>query len=117
MNNEIRIKKEVMPELINGVEETNLGFKKGSKKQYRYGDGIHIREYDEFFTLHIDKYDPRKEPLKHLLSDTPELVISTGIGGLVASRQKGLLAAFLTFIVTSFLSYRLFNFIKKLFEK
>ena len=70
--------------MLEGAKETKLGDKKGAKKQYRYGN-LHIREYDDKFTVHLDKVDPRKNPLGHLLIDAPEVLIGLAgavIGGL-----------------------------------
>ena len=33
-------------------KETPLGNKKGAKRQFRYGN-LHIREYDDYYTLFI----------------------------------------------------------------
>jgi len=70
--------------MLEGAMETKLGDKKGARKQYRYGN-LHIREYDNKFTVHLDKVDPRKNPLGHLLIDAPEVLIGLAgavIGGL-----------------------------------
>jgi hypothetical protein len=80
---EIEIPKELGPFLLDKAEETSLGHKNGAKKQYRYGN-LHIREYDNKYLVHIDKIDPRKDPLGHLVRDAPEILIglaSAAIGG------------------------------------
>tara|TARA_B100000749_G_scaffold251745_1_gene217650 strand:+ start:1731 stop:2075 length:345 start_codon:yes stop_codon:yes gene_type:complete len=68
--------------MLEGAKETILGDKKGAKKQYRYGN-LHIREYNDKFTVHLDKIDPRKNPLGHLLIDAPEVLI--GLAGAAIS--------------------------------
>ena len=81
---EIEVPKNLRQFMIEGAEETNLGDKKGARKQFRYGN-LHIREYDDRFTVHSDKIDPRKNPLGHLLIDAPEVLIGlvgAVIGGL-----------------------------------
>jgi hypothetical protein len=55
-------------------EETHFGNKKGARRQFRYKN-LHIREYDDHYTVHIDKIDPRKDPLGHLLIDAPEFLV------------------------------------------
>jgi hypothetical protein len=60
-------------------EETCLGDKKGAKKQFRYGK-LHIREYKDYLIVHMDKVDPRKDPLGHLLVDAPEYLVSAFAG-------------------------------------
>jgi hypothetical protein len=79
----IIVPKSVRP--IISYEETFLGNKKGAKKQYRYGN-LHIREYKDHFIVHMDKVDPRKDPVGHLLVDAPEYLIAT-MAGLKAARQ------------------------------
>jgi hypothetical protein len=69
----IRISKEVLPELSSDYEETELGDKRGASKQYR-NLNIHVREYDDSYTIHIDRADPRRDPLGHLLKDAPETI-------------------------------------------
>jgi hypothetical protein len=68
-NGNIIVPKSVRP--IIDYKETVLGNKKGAKRQYRYGN-LHIREYDDYYTIHRDKIDPRKDPVGHLLADAPE---------------------------------------------
>jgi len=81
---EIEVPKNLRQFMLEGAEETNLGDKKGARKQFRYGN-LHIREYDDRFTVHSDKIDPRKNPLGHLLIDAPEILVGlagAAIGGL-----------------------------------
>lgn len=81
----IIVPKSVRP--IIDYEETLLGTKKGAKKQFRYGQ-LHIREYKDWYIVHMDKVDPRKDPLGHLLIDAPEFLAAT-MAGLEAARQAG----------------------------
>ncbi len=69
----IRISKEVLPELPSDYEESSLGDKRGSRKQYR-NSNVHVREYDDSYTIHVDRADPRRDPLGHLLKDSPETI-------------------------------------------
>lgn len=64
----ILIPKSVRPIMDLGI--TMLGEKKGCKKQYRYGN-LHIREYESHYSAHLDKVDPRVDPLGHLMVDAP----------------------------------------------
>lgn len=83
MDSEIEIPKEIRPFMLEGAEETTLGNKNGAKKQFRYGN-LHIREYEDKFLVHMDKVDPRKNPLGHLVFDAPEVLIglaSAAVGG------------------------------------
>jgi hypothetical protein len=76
----IVIPKAVRP--VIGLQETALGSKKGAAKQYRYGN-LHIRDYDSHYTAHMDKVDPRKNPLGHLLVDAPEYVVGAAAAAIV----------------------------------
>ena len=81
----IIVPKSVRP--IIDYEETFLGTQKGAKKQFRYGK-LHIREYKDFYIVHMDKVDPTKDPMGHLLIDAPEYLAAT-IAGLKAAKQAG----------------------------
>lgn len=72
---EIEVPKSVRPIMLDDAEETDFGEKKGARKQYRYGN-LHIREYDDKYVVHIDNVDPRKDPLGHLLKDSPETLFA-----------------------------------------
>lgn len=76
---EIRVPKEVREFVPDWAEETVLGEPQGSRRQYRYGN-LHIREYDDCYTVHTDRVDPRKDPLGHLIRDAPEVLIGAGCG-------------------------------------
>jgi hypothetical protein len=69
-------------------EETLLGNKKGAKRQFRYKN-LHIREYGDYYTVHMDKVDPRKDPFGHLLIDAPEFLV-----GLMSAISMGKLVGF-----------------------
>ena len=72
-NNEISVPKEIRQFMLDDAHETFLGLKKNAIKQYRYGN-LHIREYENIFLVHMDKRDPRKDPIGHLLCDAPEIL-------------------------------------------
>jgi len=76
---EIEIPKELRPVMLEKAEETLLGHKNGANKQYRYGN-LHIREYDDKYLVHMDKVDPRKNPLGHLALDAPEILVGFASG-------------------------------------
>ena len=89
----IIVPKSVRP--IIDYKKTSLGNKKNSKNQYRYGN-LHVREYEDNYTVHLDKVDPRKNPIGHLLIDAPEYITSflistyvgTKIGKIVYEKKK-----------------------------
>ncbi len=82
---EIEVPKEVRPFMLKHAKETRLGHKNGAKRQYRYGN-LHIREYDDKFLVHMDRVDPLKNPMGHLLCDAPEVLV--GLTGAVAGGAK-----------------------------
>ena len=82
---EIEVPKQVRQFMLEGALDTKLGDKKGAKKQYRYGN-LHIREYDNKYTVHMDKYDPRSDPIRHLMWDAPEVLV--GLAAAIISGSK-----------------------------
>jgi len=82
---EIEIPKEVRHFMPEDAEETVLGQKNGATKQYRYGN-LHIREYDNKYLVHMDKVDPRQDPIGHLVRDAPEIIIGVA-SGVIAGKK------------------------------
>jgi len=78
MTQEIDIPLDLKRVALLGAEETKLGDKKGALKQYRKGN-LHIREYKDKLTVHLDKVDPREDPIGHLIQDAQEVLI--GLAG------------------------------------
>jgi len=125
---EIEIPKELDPFMLEKAEETPLGQKNGAKKQYRYGN-LHIREYDDKFLVHIDKIDPRENPLGHLVLDSPEILIglaSAAIGGgkvasyiyknqknSIFAKQSSIISGLIASLVFGYLGYSISKRIKK----
>jgi hypothetical protein len=72
IDGDIIVPKDVRPTIE--YEETQLGNRKGAKRQFRYKN-LHIREYSGHYTVHVDKVDPRKDPIGHLLIDAPEFLM------------------------------------------
>lgn len=119
---EIEVPKELRPFMLEGAKETSLGHRNGANKQYRYGN-LHIREYDDKYLVHMDKVDPLKNPLGHLLVDAPEVLIglaSATLGGAKlasflynkSSRSKkdkqiSLAVGLLSSLVIGYLGYKL----------
>ncbi|HKZ62599.1 MAG TPA: hypothetical protein VJZ68_09345 [Nitrososphaera sp.] len=82
----IIVPKAVRP--IIDLKETVLGGKKGATKQYRYGN-LHIRDYDTHYTVHVDRVDPLKNLIGHLLVDAPEYLAGTAAAVIVGRRVGG----------------------------
>ncbi len=75
-----------LPRLPSCCVETWLGDPKCSLRQYRCPHGFHVREYDSWFELHKDVFDPRRSPLKHLLFDTDAPKFVVGLAALAVVR-------------------------------
>jgi len=110
--NEIEVPKELREFMLEKAEETILGQKNGADKQYRYGN-LHIREYPDKFLVHIDRVDPREDPMGHLIHDAPEVLIGLACAaftGLQIAKKfhskKSSLASGIVFpIVSGYLGY------------
>ena len=72
-------------------EPTILGEKKGSIKQYRHGN-LHIREYDNYYSVHYDKIDPRNDPFGHILVDASKyfagIMMLSALSNYLVGREK-----------------------------
>ena len=68
----ILVPKSVRP--IIEYDKTILGSRNNAKKQYRYRN-LHIREYNDYYSLHMDRADPRQDPIGHLIKDAPEEIV------------------------------------------
>lgn len=77
----IVVPKAVRP--IIGIDETALGTRQGAHRQYRHGR-LHIRDYDTYYTVHMDRVDPRASPIGHLIADAPEYIVGAAAAALAA---------------------------------
>jgi hypothetical protein len=78
----------IVPKAVRPIVELNetfLGNKKGARKQYRSGN-LHIRDYDTHYTVHLDRVDPLRNPLGHLLVDAPEYLAGAAAAIVVGRR-------------------------------
>ncbi len=78
---EIEVPKELRPFMPEAAIETKLGHRNGANKQYRYGN-LHIREYDDKYLVHMDRVDPLKDPLGHLIFDAQEVLLGLASGAM-----------------------------------
>ena len=68
----IIVPKSVRPTI--DYEVTPIGDKKGARQQFRHKN-LHIRDYGDYYTVHLDSIDPRNDPLGHLIIDAPEFLV------------------------------------------
>ena len=68
-------------------ELTRFGWLFGASRQWRGGDGLHVREYGGSLLAHYDRVDPRRNMVGHWIVDAPfELAVgSAGLVGMLAS--------------------------------
>lgn len=121
---EIAVPKELREFMLDGAQETNLGHKNGATKQYRYGN-LHIREYEDKFLVHTDRFDPRQDPIRHLVYDAPEVLVGITCGLLssqITNKLKGnskntsLASSVFSSIVLGYLGYSISKKIKEYLE-
>ena len=76
----------VVPKSVRPIIElraTDLGGGKGATRQFRHGR-LHIRDYDTHYAVHMDRIDPFRNPLGHLLVDAPEYLVGAAAAAIVA---------------------------------
>ena len=128
---EIELPIELRRIILDGAEETKLGDKKGSLRQYRKGN-LHIREYETKFTVHSDKVDPRKDPLGHLFFDAQEVLVGlvgAAIGGGIIGKliynmkrdslfkkQQSIIGGFSASLVAGYISYYIAKKLKEIID-
>ena len=120
----ITIPKRKMPRIPKGCSETLLGDPNGALRQYRCDYNIHILEYPDRYKIHKDRVDPRKDPLGHVMYDSPETLAGLGmasisglaVGKIIYDKRKDKsknaaweagLGGILTAITTGFSTYYL----------
>ena len=91
------LKDEMPHPLILGFQNDN-GEPDGQLADYRFvledGKSIHVKEYEEHYSVHWDWVDPRKDWIEHLRRDAPvwyTLLCSTsgaGLGALATAPSK-----------------------------
>ncbi len=94
----------VHPTHIQGMQR-HSGSPMGQLADYRLvlreGSGLHIREYDTYWTAHLDEVDPQVSVLEHLRQDAPgwHMLATGSIGAAVAkafgASEDGIQKAFL----------------------
>ena len=84
----------IVPKTVRPLIEykpTILGEKKGAIKQYRHGN-LHIREYENHYSVHCDKIDPRNDPLGHVMVDAtkyfPGVIALSVLSDYLIDREK-----------------------------
>ncbi len=75
------------------IFQKSIGELKGQIADWRVSfddrkEGFHAVEFDDHYETHIDSVDPAKDPIGHLIHDSPGtllgIVAAVAIGGLIA---------------------------------
>lgn len=76
--------------LPSDCEPTTLGYPKGSDRQYRGPNGLHVRQYGPELIAHYDKIDPRYDLFGHGLVEAPvATAAAVGVGTAAAITLAG----------------------------
>lgn len=72
-----------------GLFRRSVGEMKGQLADWRTGipnstRGIHIVEFEDHYSVHVDRFDPGKDPVRHLLLDSPRTLLSLVATGLAS---------------------------------
>lgn len=78
--NKFDIPKNIEKPEESGLFKRSIGEIKGQLRDYRCSIfdsnlGIHVVEFIDKYEIHVDKYDPYKKPLEHLIIDSPETLL------------------------------------------
>lgn len=80
----VRIDKELISELPPRFEESYPAnaMQDDAVASYRSteeDDVVHIIEYEEYWELHLDEFNPKHDPIKHLINDAPGEALLLGL--------------------------------------
>ncbi len=78
-----------------GLFHRSVGERKGQIADWRASlpgsrRGVHAVEFDNYYSVHVDRFDPEKEPLKHLVVDSPKTLLGLLGAGLFSMLLFGL---------------------------
>lgn len=70
-----------------GLFRRSIGEMKGQIADWRASipgsdRGVHVVEFKEMYSIHVDQYDPHKKPIEHLVHDSPKTGIAVALAGL-----------------------------------
>jgi hypothetical protein len=80
----VQIDKELLSELPPRFEESYPAnaMQDGAEASYRSteeGDVVHVIEYEEHWEVHLDEFNPKHDPIKHLINDAPGEALLIGL--------------------------------------
>ena len=73
-----------------GLFRKSVGEPKGQIADWRASisgsqRGVHVVEFEDRYSVHVDNFDPAKQPLKHIIHDSPGTGIAIALIGIGAS--------------------------------
>lgn len=85
-----------------GLFRRSVGERKGQIADWRASiagsnRGVHVVEFKDTYSIHVDNYDPYKKPVEHLIHDSPKTGITVALAGLglllaarhISKRRRG----------------------------
>jgi hypothetical protein len=69
-----------------GLFHRSVGERKGQVADFRCSvgnstSGIHVVEFEDHYSVHVDRYDPDRYPVRHLVHDSPKTLFQLiGVG-------------------------------------
>lgn len=88
-------KQNEMGEIVPSPMETGLFYRsvgepKGQVADYRLSlrdsdSGVHVVEFRDHYSIHLDRFDPAKHPVKHLVHDSPKTIIQVLAAGIIGA--------------------------------
>lgn len=82
--------------LESGLFKKSIGEPKGQIADWRASvegsqRGVHVVEYQDRYSVHVDRFDPSKQPVKHLIFDSPKTGATLALVGIGATAALRLL--------------------------
>ncbi len=80
---------------VSGLFSRSIGERKGQIADWRSSipnskRGVHAVEFDDHYSVHVDRFDPNKDPVRHLFLDSPKTIVSLLATGLISMLFFGL---------------------------
>ena len=92
---DLKVMKWSVPHPLEAGFREGLGDPVGQKANYRLalfdGRGLHVKEYDNYYLIHWDRWDPSIYPLRHIFEDAPHLLPVLGVLGILTTISVGAL--------------------------
>ncbi len=85
----IDVPKSKVGQLPSNFEVSALSIKNGAQEVYREKkakDSIQIREYENYYTLQLDRYNPQYHPIGHALVDATGYTLTATVGAVIVAK-------------------------------